>query len=251
MFKDKEKEKEYLKNWHLENKKRRTLEAKQNYLKNRETILKCRTAYGKANKEKILEYQSEYRLQNKKKRSNYQKNTKYKKKKQQYAVEHRPAILEYQKQYRVIKKEQISKQRKAHYLENKEKLCEDRRKYYIENKDKINKQGTVYMRRKRKESIEFRIKCNLSSRVRDVLKRNLKSISAMKLLGCTISEFKTHLQKQFQPGMTFENYGEWHIDHKTPCAIFDLIKPGEQKVCFNYMNLQPLWAIDNLRKGAR
>jgi len=51
--------------------------------------------------------------------------------------------------------------------------------------------------------------------------------------------------------MTWDNYGEWHIDHETPCAAFDLTDPVQQSNCFHYSNLQPLWAEENRRKGAR
>jgi len=52
--------------------------------------------------------------------------------------------------------------------------------------------------------------------------------------------------------MTWSNYGKgWHIDHIKPCASFDLSNPEQQKICFHYTNLQPLWAIDNIKKGAK
>ena len=53
--------------------------------------------------------------------------------------------------------------------------------------------------------------------------------------------------------MSWDNYGlhGWHVDHIKPCASFDLSKPIEQRKCFNFNNLQPLWAIDNLRKGSK
>lgn len=55
---------------------------------------------------------------------------------------------------------------------------------------------------------------------------------------------------QFEPGMTWENYGtEWHVDHIVPCSYFDLTDPEQQRICFNYRNLQPLWAKDNLEKS--
>jgi hypothetical protein len=57
------------------------------------------------------------------------------------------------------------------------------------------------------------------------------------------------LEKKFLPGMNWENYGEWHIDHIVPCSSFDLSKSEQQKICFNYSNLQPLWAADNIRKS--
>ena len=73
----------------------------------------------------------------------------------------------------------------------------------------------------------------------------------MKLVGCSIDQLKQHLEFQFKPGMTWNNYGKWHVDHKKPCASFDLSKPSEQRKCFNWKNLQPLWAEENLSKGAR
>ena len=49
--------------------------------------------------------------------------------------------------------------------------------------------------------------------------------------------------------MNWDNYGQWHIDHIRPCASFNLLDPIEQKICFHYTNLQPLWAEDNLKKS--
>ena len=63
--------------------------------------------------------------------------------------------------------------------------------------------------------------------------------------------FMKYIQAQFTAGMTWERYGEFHIDHIRPCASFDLSDFEQQKVCFNWRNLQPLWAVDNLKKGAK
>ena len=71
----------------------------------------------------------------------------------------------------------------------------------------------------------------------------------MFLIGCEVDYLMFHIQNQFTKGMTWNNYGLWHIDHKRPCASFDLSKPIEQQKCFHFKNLQPLWAIGNLRKG--
>jgi len=73
----------------------------------------------------------------------------------------------------------------------------------------------------------------------------------MDLLGCTIPEFRQYIMQQFITGMTWENQGLWHLDHKQPCAAWDLTKPDEQASCFHYSNHQPLWAKDNLSKGAK
>ena len=65
-----------------------------------------------------------------------------------------------------------------------------------------------------------------------------------------IIKYKKYLEAKFQYGMSWENYGEWHVDHIKPCSSFNLEDPEEQKKCFHYKNLQPLWAKDNLAKGA-
>lgn len=68
------------------------------------------------------------------------------------------------------------------------------------------------------------------------------------LIGCPISELREHIESQFQEGMTWENYGEWHVDHILPCTYFDLKCPLQQRLCFGFWNLQPLWAGENRRK---
>jgi hypothetical protein len=61
------------------------------------------------------------------------------------------------------------------------------------------------------------------------------------LLGCSIEEFKEHIEKKFKKGMTWNNYGEWELDHIKPCCSFDLTDLEQQKLCFHYTNIQPLW----------
>lgn len=78
-----------------------------------------------------------------------------------------------------------------------------------------------------------------------------KSAKTETLIGCTMLELKTHLERQFTEGMSWDNYGKWHIDHIIPCAAFDLTDPVQQRQCFHYSNLQPLWAADNFSKGKK
>jgi hypothetical protein len=83
------------------------------------------------------------------------------------------------------------------------------------------------------------------------LKHGHKSANTVALLGCTIPELRARLESLFAPGMSWDNYGPltWHIDHIKPCAKFDLTQPDQQRACFHYTNLQPLWAEDNILKG--
>ena len=99
----------------------------------------------------------------------------------------------------------------------------------------------------------FRLRRVLSVRVTDAIKNQAtkKAYKTIELIGCSVDEVRAHLEKQFTEGMTWDNYGEWHIDHIIPCASFDLSEPEQQKKCFHYTNLQPLWARDNLSKGDR
>lgn len=78
-----------------------------------------------------------------------------------------------------------------------------------------------------------------------------KPVSTLKLTGCNWSQLKTHIESQFKAGMSWENYGihGWHVDHKKPIASFDLTDESQLRECFHFSNLQPLWAIENLKKG--
>jgi hypothetical protein len=97
--------------------------------------------------------------------------------------------------------------------------------------------------------VNYRIKSSIQARIRGAIKNNYKAASTAELVGCSIEYLKYYLEFQFKDGMSWGNYGEWHIDHRIPCAAFDLSDPEQQKICFHYTNLQPLWMLDNVRKG--
>lgn len=80
-----------------------------------------------------------------------------------------------------------------------------------------------------------------------------KACGTEELIGCTISDFKLHIESLWLEGMNWENHGirGWHIDHKIPLISFDLSNPEQQKIAFNYKNTQPLWAYKNLQKGSK
>ena len=73
----------------------------------------------------------------------------------------------------------------------------------------------------------------------------------MSLTGADWSTFSAWIESKFQDGMTWDNYGRWHIDHDKACAHFDLTKPEQQEECFHYTNLQPLWGLENIKKGSK
>ncbi len=114
------------------------------------------------------------------------------------------------------------------------------------NKDKRKKQKSDWF----DKNPVRKVTANLRTRLYHIL-IGRKSASTMELIGCSIDELKQHLESKFTKGMSWDNYGKWHVDHIKPCASFDLSDPDQQRLCFNYKNLQPLWAIDNLIKSDR
>ncbi len=152
----------------------------------------------------------------------------------EYYKEHEIKIKKYQIRYHVIHKEEIAKIKKV---------------YWQIYSKKHKRERIEYLRNKRKTDIAYKIRCYLSSRIWKALKGINKNSSTSKLLGCSIEQLKLHLESQFTVGMTWNNYGKWHVDHIRPCASFDLSKSEEQTKCFNWKNLQPLWAEENLRKN--
>jgi hypothetical protein len=139
------------------------------------------------------------------------------------------------------------------------KECEraDDREFYRNNRERIIKKKVVMNNRRRKErKLEdptYKVQCNLRRRVLLSLKKfgGKKAIKTFDLIGCSPEELRSYLESKFQSGMTWDNYGYngWHIDHIIPCASFDLSDPDQQRQCFHYTNLQPLWAADNLAKS--
>jgi hypothetical protein len=76
-----------------------------------------------------------------------------------------------------------------------------------------------------------------------------KRKKTVEYIGCNIEFFRIWISSQFQEGMSWENHGQWHLDHVKPCSSFDLSNCDEIKTCFCWKNMQPLWAIDNLTKS--
>jgi len=102
-----------------------------------------------------------------------------------------------------------------------------------------------------KESPLYRMTCSLRARLGAALRARKAVKSSVGLVGCTPAALRGHIEAQFTPGMTWANYGLWHVDHIRPCASFDLLDPEQQRKCFHYTNLQPLWGSDNFKKGSK
>jgi len=155
------------------------------------------------------------------------------------------------KEYRENNKEKVAEFQREYRLRNLEEIKEKKKKYYLENKKERMEYYAEYQRKRLKNDPNFRLKHLLRRRVHHALKGRIKSLRTIDLIGCPSHYLRIHLEKQFKTGMSWGNHGEWHIDHIRPCASFDLSDPEQQKQCFSYKNLQPLWANENLEKGAK
>ena len=221
----------------------------------------CQKEYGKKyrenNKEHCAEYNKKYYEENKEKCNESMK--KYREENKEYCVEKAKKYYEENKEhcdenskkYYEENKEHCAERGKKYRENNKEKCVEYTKKYYEENKEQIFKRE----KQRKKTDVNFKITCNLRRRINSVLKDQSadKAYHYNEYIGCTPQELHDHLESQFTEGMTFENHGlhGWHVDHIMPCCSFDLTDYEQQKKCFNWSNLQPLWAEDNLKKGGK
>jgi hypothetical protein len=159
--------------------------------------------------------------------------------------------------HRSQKAELASRWRKRNPDRVRHYAVEHRRRYRTDPVFKVERQ-TAYNRhaqRQRDLKTDRAISVKLRNRIHCALAivDAKKAASSIELIGCTVAELRQHLEAQFVDGMNWDNYGRdgWHVDHIRPCASFDLADPDQQRQCFHYSNLQPLWAADNIRKGAR
>lgn len=242
--------------------------------KNQNKCRLCEKRYYKDNNARIAERSKIHRELNKDyersrnkiyREINKEKITKAKK---DYYENNKQAISERRKKHYECNKEQYSEKKKEYSLKNKQKISESGAKYYqlnkeriiqnvsayrIENKDKLHKKKKEYVKKKLKEDPIFktgiitrRLICQSFKRGKRVFSKKTKTAQ---ILGCSMAEFKSYIESKFLEGMSFDNHGEWHLDHIIPIAT---AKTEEDIVRLNhYTNFQPMWASDNLKKGKK
>jgi hypothetical protein len=175
---------------------------------------------------------------------------------------------EKQRLWREKNRERLLQEKRAYYKANKEHISALHREYRASHKEarsvyekvyRTNNRETVSQKRSAKHSqrvvsgINYKLRCNLRSRLVHALKDGQKAGSAVADLGCSIDELKLYLQQLFLPGMTWSNWGngdgKWNIDHIIPLSYFDLSEVEQFKKACHYTNLQPMWAKDNIKKS--
>lgn len=197
----------------------------------RSTCKDCLHEQNVANKDRITEYNKNY----------WQKTMEIQKEKsKQWRNENKDRARENMQRW-LTENSEYKKQKDKEYREaHKEEYKENHRRWRKENYEKMKEENGP-------EFIKHKLKTNIGRRIREILGQN-KSERCMDYVGCSLENLKAHLESTFKDDMSWENYGKWQIDHKIPCAAFDMGDPIEQKACWHYTNLQALWAIDNILK---
>ena len=199
--------------------------------------------YREANKELIAKKAKEYREANKAKIAEQRKT---------FREANKAKIAEQDKKYREANKAKILERNKLYYEHNKDKI----KQYREVNKDKINQQNREYIKKRKKNDIQFKINQNIRSLISMTIKNKgfKKSLKSEQILGCTIQEFKQHLEGLFESWMSWDNYGNpkdglfepnktWDIDHIIPASSG---LTDEELVKLNhYKNLKPLCSYVN------
>jgi len=159
------------------------------------------------------------------------------------------------KRYREKNKEKLNEYHKKWSKEKRKELREYHSKWREDNREHVNEKTRLWYLNRRRTDPSFKLKSNVRTAVWTCLKeRNVaKYRSTFILLGYSLEKLMIHLEKQFTEGMTWDNYGEWHVDHKKPMALFQFTSTDDEgfKECWKLENLQPLWCKDNLSKGSR
>jgi hypothetical protein len=181
--------------------------------------------YREKNKEKLNEYFINHRLENKDKRNNYQK---------EYRKENIEYVKQKNKEYVALNKEKKKAYDKQYLIDNREKKSAYGKEYRKNNKEKIKENAKLYNQKTPHVIAWRRI---LKNSLRDL--HNKKTGKTIDMLGYSALEFKEHITNLFTDGMTWDNYGEWHIDHIKQIISFPPETPAS--VVNALSNLRPMW----------
>ena len=137
--------------------------------------------------------------------------------------------------------------------QNKEHLSKYLKEYREKNVDKIRKTKRDYERNRKSSDPAYKLISNFRTAIYQVLKENNveKNRHYFDILKYTPEELMSHLEKQFTDGMTWDNYGEWHVDHRMPISSFNFESVDDDSFtkCWSLDNLQPMWGKENIVKG--
>ena len=157
------------------------------------------------------------------------------------------------KKYREKNKEKLSIKHRLWYEDNKDKWNTYIKEYRENNVDKIRQIKRDYERNRKATDPLYKLISNFRTAIYQVLKESNvdKNKHYFDILQYTPEQLITHLESQFKDTMSWDNYGEWHVDHKLPITHFNIVEMGDDEFmkCWALGNLQPMWGIENIRKS--
>lgn len=167
-----------------------------------------------------------------------------------YREKHKDRLKVMNAEYRELNKGIINKQRKAYRQVNKAKIKARNKASWSKNGKQYSASHYKWKVKKLKTDLQFRLRETVRARISMAIKSEAKAGSAVKLLGCSIKEFKEYIEAQFKPGMTWNNWSlrGWHLDHIKPIKDFDLTDLDQMAEVCHYSNMRPLWAKQNLER---
>jgi hypothetical protein len=173
--------------------------------------------------------------------------------KKDHYINNKKHISEKKKRYYQENNMLLKQRQKENYRKNKEHILERNRGYYFLNKDKIISQKNFYEQNRKMVDTDYKIRKRVSCAVRQALRsqNTVKGGSTFEHLPYTPQQLKEHIENQFEPWMTWDNWGEWHIDHIIPqsALLYDSLEHPNFQKCWALDNLRPLKAEDNLKKS--
>jgi len=167
-----------------------------------------------------------------------------------YSENREKAVIDSKSWYK-SNRDKAAKARKIYRLRNIEKSKRIRKSQYWKNPEKAKEQNKIYARERARVDPVYRLRLRCRKRIWAAFKEGgySKNSSSFDMIGCSIDELTHHLESKFTKGMSWDNYGEWHVDHIVPLASANT--ESEVIALCHYTNLQPLWANENLSKGAK
>lgn len=150
-------------------------------------------------------------------------------------------------------KEKLQNKRNRYVENNRERLREYHKEWREKNKESHRKTKREYEKKRKSIDPLYKLTNYFRTAIYQVLKENnvTKNGHYFDILNYTPTDLMNHLENLFTEGMTWDNYGEWHVDHIKPITSFNIKEIGDSEfmLCWSLSNLQPLWGIENIRKS--
>ena len=211
--------------------------------RNKSVIAKKRRDYVASNKEKVDVTNAKYRNKNR---------LLIRKKAKDFYYQNKDKVRNRAKELYKANARQRRLDRRSYYQKNREQACLTQREYQKQNREYLNAYRSAYWKQRKQNDPAVKMRYVQYDLIRRMLcSERVAGLRTQDRLGYSPEKLVSRIECQFSPGMSWQNYGDWHIDHKIPITHF--LSRGETRphIISALSNLQPMWAFDNLSKGNR